>query len=487
AQAAYARFVQEVFNPWLAAGERLAARLLAADWEPGPEHRQMLRRLRAESGLSHGRTADVRAAIAGLENEYFSLISGLSVDLDGAALTLPQAERELSSPDRDRRQAAWAAIQAAWRPHRERIDDLFCRLLGLRRQLAAQAGLPGYRAYRWREMGRLDYQPADCLDLHASVAAEVTPLAGAWLRRRQSALGLASLRPWDLKADPEPQPPVLAVAELAAGVGRMLGGLDPALGALFARMGDGFLDLESRPGKMPGGEEWLFPLSGMPYIHMNAVGSADDALTLFHECGHAFHDAMSAAQPLFWNLGAPSEFSEFAAMALVVLAQPRLERERGGLYAAGEAAGVRRRYLETIVTHWLPSICMLDAFQHWAYVEAPADVCGADLAAAWRALGERFLPAIDWAGLEAERGWGWQEQRLIVGAPFYSIEYVLAHLGALELAGRAAIDPAGAMAAYRDALALGGTADLAALFAAAGVRLPFDREAVRAAMAALDH
>jgi oligoendopeptidase F len=30
AQAAYSRFVQEVFNPWLAAGEELAARLLAA-------------------------------------------------------------------------------------------------------------------------------------------------------------------------------------------------------------------------------------------------------------------------------------------------------------------------------------------------------------------------------------------------------------------------------------------------------------------------
>jgi len=64
---------------------------------------------------------------------------------------------------------------------------------------------------------------------------------------------------------------------------------------------------------------------------------------------------------------------------------------------------------------------------------------------------------------------------------------VLAHLGALELAGRAAADPAGTLAAYRNALALGNTVDLAALFAAAGVRLPFERSVVKSAMAAVVH
>jgi hypothetical protein len=58
--------------------------------------------------------------------------------------------------------------------------------------------------------------------------------------------------------------------------------------------------------------------------------------------------------------------------------------------------------------------------------------------------------------------------------PFYFIEYGLAQLAALQIwrAGRG--DEAGAVAAYRRALALGGTRPLPELYAAAGARLAFD-------------
>jgi oligoendopeptidase F len=63
--------------------------------------------------------------------------------------------------------------------------------------------------------------------------------------------------------------------------------------------------------------------------------------------------------------------------------------------------------------------------------------------------------------------------------PFYYIEYGLAQLGALQVWRESRRDRPAALAAYRRALALGGTRPLPELYAAAGARLLFDREGIR--------
>lgn len=59
-------------------------------------------------------------------------------------------------------------------------------------------------------------------------------------------------------------------------------------------------------------------------------------------------------------------------------------------------------------------------------------------------------------------------------APSIYIEYGIAQLGALQVWRNSLSDQAGAVAAYRDALALGGTRTLPELFGAAGANLVFD-------------
>jgi oligoendopeptidase F len=84
------------------------------------------------------------------------------------------------------------------------------------------------------------------------------------------------------------------------------------------------------------------------------------------------------------------------------------------------------------------------------------------------------MPGVDWSGLEVEKVTGWQRKLHIHQNPFYYIEYGLAQLGALQVWRNSMSDQAGAVAAYRRALSLGGTATLPQLYATAGARFAFD-------------
>jgi oligoendopeptidase F len=117
------------------------------------------------------------------------------------------------------------------------------------------------------------------------------------------------------------------------------------------------------------------------------------------------------------------------------------------------------------------------------YAEAPQDVTPADLDRAWSALWDRFMPGIDYSGLQTEKETGWHRKGHLYEAPFYYIEYGLAQLGALQVWRNALANQAQAVADYRRALALGYTRSLPELFAAAGARFAFDRRTVGELMA----
>jgi oligoendopeptidase F len=92
------------------------------------------------------------------------------------------------------------------------------------------------------------------------------------------------------------------------------------------------------------------------------------------------------------------------------------------------------------------------------------------------------MPGVDWSGLEDMRATGWQRKLHIFTVPFYYVEYGLAQLGAVQVWRNALSDQAGAVARYRQALALGGSAPVPQLYQAAGARLAFDRAALAEAV-----
>ncbi len=479
AEAAFLHYVEQIVPHVEVASQALKAKLLAVPgYSPAPDHVQMVKRLRSDADLFRAENVPIQSQLDVLANDYDKIAGSLSVTIGGEEMTLPQAERRLLATNRAVREEAWQAMSAKWLSARPALDALYLKMLPLRRALARNAGKPDFRAYVWQDLHRFDYTPQDALSFHAAIAQEIVPLVAQSMEQRRQALGLDALRPWDLNVDPHgraPLHPFDTASELEEGAARLFAQVAPALGEQFGLMREKMLDLPSRKGKAPGGYCSSFPVTGLPYIFMNAVGTQDDVLTLLHEGGHAFHDMASAqAQPLIWNQGAPMEFCEVASMAMELLGSPYLGHAQGGFYTPEDAARARQEHLERIV-QFLPYMAVVDGFQHWVYADAPEDVTAADMDAKWEELWGRFMPSIDWAGLEAMRMTGWHRKLHIFQNPFYYVEYGLAQLGALQVWRNALADQAQAVRKYREALALGDTRPLPDLYAA-GARLAFDAQ-----------
>jgi len=340
-------------------------------------------------------------------------------------------------------------------------------MLILRDRIGKNAGFDNFRDYAFRMRHRFDYGVAECEQFHRAIEEVAVPFYRELQQRRRERMGLDTLRPWDLAADPlgrEPLKPFKESAELVSGCGEIFNRLDPVLGEQFKFMADHqLLDLESRKGKAPGAYSHGLMELRVPFIFANAVGVDNDVITLLHECGHSFHTMACREDPLVSYRHAPIEFCEVASMAMEFLGGDLLE----AFYSADEVARSREKHLESVVMIfcWVSAV---DAFQHWIYTH-PGH--GADERAdAWVEIRRRFGGIEDWSGYEDEERFSWHRQLHIFQVPFYYIEYGIAELGALQIWARAADDPADALKKYREALMLGGSRPLPELFEAAGIR-----------------
>jgi len=420
---------------------------------------------------------------ARVAQQYQKLTGGLTVWFDGAERTVAQMGRYQEETDRTVREAAWRAVADRWLKEEEACDALFDTLRGLRARVAANAGFGDYREYAFKARGRFDYGPDDCLRFHDAIEEVVMPVVRRLQGRRRSQMGLDALRPWDTGVDPLGRPPLrpfTGTTELEEGGQRIFDRLDPALSGEFRRMRElRLLDLANRKGKAPGGYQYTLSEARLPFIFMNAVGLQRDVETLLHEAGHAFHALASRDEPLAPYRECPIEFCEVASMAMELLAADKLDE----FYGEAEARRARRTHLEGVVGVF-PWIATIDAFQHWAYTNPSHG--REERRAAWLALMDRFGGEVDWAGLEPVRGCRWHRQLHVFIHPFYYVEYGIAQLGALQVWANAGKDAAGALARYRQALALGGSRPLPELFATAGCRWDFSKETLRPLLGAVE-
>ncbi|HXM56783.1 MAG TPA: M3 family oligoendopeptidase, partial [Candidatus Dormibacteraeota bacterium] len=472
-EAAHLRFARDI-GPRVREQEvRLGRRLLATGQTP-PGLETFVGRLRNQDALFREANVPLFAELQTLSTAWQKLSASLTVTWDGRELPLPALRVHGSSPDRATRERAFRLGYGAIVARRDDIQDIFDSLYALRQRVAANAGFETYRDYAHAEKNRFSYTVADCLRFHDAVERTVVPALRRRMALRARRMGLDGLRPWDgidgltgtadsLGRQPlRPFPDVETLGERAQAIFTRV---DPVLGDRFGVMRtEHLLDLESRQGKVPGGYCTSFPFRRRPFIFMNATGVETDLRTLLHEAGHAFHGfEVFDSQPLAFQRHPGAEMAEVASMSMELLAAPYLGAAEGGFFSAEDERRSRIAHLEGIL-NVLVHIATVDAFQQWIYTSGE----GHDRDARdreWRRLRERFEPWVDWSDLDDLRPGRWLAQPHVFVNPFYYVEYGIAQMGALQVWRNALRDQAGAVAAYREALALGATRPLPELFA----------------------
>ncbi len=480
-EAAAERFITEIYPKVLVAQQALKEKLVAGGYDL-PEHEVLLRDIRNEVEIYREENVPLLSQVQQLSMQYQKIMGAMTVEFDGEERTIPQMRPYLLKTDRGVREAAWRAMRRRQMADREQLHDLFDQMLKLRHQIAQNAGFENYRDYMFRSMGRFDYTPDDCKAFHAAIEDAVVPAVQRRLEHRRRQMGLEALRPWDLSVDPlgrEPLHPFDDVETLIQKTRNIFAQVDGTLAEYFRTMAEEhLLELDSRKGKAPGGYCTRLYMTGRAFIFMNAAGMHSDVQTLLHESGHSFHDFEMSHLPLIWEQNVPSEIAEVASMSMELLTAPYLSE----FYDDVEVARARAEHLEGTLS-FLPYMAVVDAFQHWIYENPDHDRRERD--AKWLELNERFLPGVDWSGLEEERASYWQRQLHIYEVPFYYIEYGIAQIGAWQVWRNSLNDPARALADYRAALALGYTRPLPELFQRAGASFAFGDKALLADLVAL--
>ncbi len=484
AKARFEHFIEHVLPQARMADQKLKEKLLASGLHP-EQYDIFLRNMVAEAELFREANVPLFTAEDKLRTEYDDIAGAQTVTWNGAERTVAQMKPLQFDTDRDTRERAWRLVAERQLADREAFNALWQRFLPLRREIAANADQADYRDYMWQDKQRFDYSVDDALSFHEAIKATVVPAAKRIYERRRQRLGVDTLRPWDLLVDVANRPPLKPFTEvdtLIQTTGHIFNQVDASLGGDFEVMvGEGLLDLDNRKNKAPGGYCTGFNYSERPFIFMNAVGIHDDVQTLLHEGGHAFHAFAGYTLPPYLQGQPPMEFCEVASMSMELLAGPYLAASKGGFYNEAEANRALVEHLEGLILFW-PYMAVVDAFQHWVYTHADDAMDSAKCDATWGALWDEYMPGIDYSGLEDVKVTGWHRKLHIFHIPFYYIEYGIAQLGAVQVYGNALRDQAKAVAAYRRALALGGTKPLPELFEAADAKLAMDAETLGAAV-----
>ena len=413
---------------------------------------------------------------AKLGQHYQKLIGAQTVNFRGEEKTLVQMSRYLEEPDRALRQEAWQLVAQRRLQDVDKCEAIFDELVNLRNQIARNAGFDNYLEFIFRQKGRFDYTPADCVKFHDAIESEIMPVVREIQNERRRKLNLEKLRPWDLAVDllnRAPLKPFADVGDMVARTQKIFNSLDAELAANFREMQDKrLLDLDNRKGKAPGGYQSTLAEARVPFIFMNAVGVQRDVETILHEAGHAFHAQATRGEDLYPYRSAPIEFCEVASMAMELLGNEFIEE----FYAPAEAARARKTHLEGIIG-FFPWMAVVDAFQHWIY-KHPGHT-RAERKAAYLALMNRFGGDVDHSGFEEVRAHSWHRQLHIFLYPFYYVEYGIAQLGALQVWANSKANKTQALGDYKKALTLGGSRPLPELFSAAGCKLEFSAATIK--------
>lgn len=411
-----------------------------------------------------------------LETEYQKLIASAQIDFDNDKKTISQLSPYKQSADDDTRRAAWLAESGFYSAHGQELDDIFDKLVALRDKKARKLGYENFVKLGYLQMNRNCYNAEDADAFRKAVVKYIVPVADRLYREQSARTGLsypftfadAALHFRDGNPVPKGKPDEILET------GRQLyHELSEESGEFIDMMlRDELMDVLSKKGKAGGGYCSQLADHKVPFIFANFNGTADDVEVITHEAGHAFAYYMARDIVPTDNQSPTLEACEIHSMTMEFFGWRKSEE-----FFGRDAAKFRYNHLFGAIT-FIPYGAMVDHFQHIIY-ENP-ELSPEKRHEVWRELSGIYMP---WIRLDGSpfygEGKGWQRQLHIYENPFYYIDYCLAQTVALEFWVIMQRSHEEAWERYMRLVRKAGTQTFTELVETAGLRSPFDGEALR--------
>ncbi len=433
-----------------------------------------IRRIKKSLELYREENVPLESELNMKQSAYDQIAGAQSVHYKDSELTVQQALVYMKSTDRQQREEVFKIIEERKLQDAEKLDELMTELIQLRHKIALNAGYKNYMEYRFDELGRFDYTPADCLQFHASVEEVIMPVVNDLFAERKTKLALDVLKPWDLYVDTSgkaPLKPCTSSEDLVEKTITCFNQLDPYFAQRIEIMKQmKYLDLESRMHKGPGGYNMTMPEIGVPFIFMNSANSEQDLITMVHEGGHAVHTFLSHPLELTAFKEITSEVAEVASMGMELMSM-----EHWNIFYSDdeELKRAKKNHLQHILS-LLTKTCLGDSFQCWLYLNPDHTV--EERRNKWAELQQKYTPNnVDYSGHQDYFRSSYQSILHFYVVPFYYIEYAFAQLGALAIWKNFRQNAQQAISSYKKALSYGYTQPIPVFYETAGAKFDFSK------------
>lgn len=411
-----------------------------------------------------------------LTQQYSKISATAETEFRGEACNFYGLLKHMQSTDRAERREAMIAWGDLYERISGELDAVYDKLVALRAGMAKKLGFDSYIDFAYLNRGRYDYTAKDVAGFRRQVKEVIVPVCQRLRDAQAARLGVDRLRYYDeALIFPEGNAvPQGSREELVAKAQRMYREISPETGAFFDFMVEKELfDLETKPGKRPGGYCTFLTKYKAPFIFSNFNGTSADVDVLTHEAGHAFEAYTAARQVRLPEMVFPtSEVAEIHSMSMEHFAYPWMEQ-----FFGEKADDYRYAHLMDAL-EVIPYMVSVDEFQHRVF-EKP-EMTAVERRRVWHELERTYLPWRDYDGHEfLEEGGFWMQKQHIFLFPFYYIDYALAQMGAFEFYGRMKRDRAQAWKDYYELCRAGGSRGYFDLLKLAGLSNPFEEGTVK--------
>jgi oligoendopeptidase F len=395
---------------------------------------------------------------------YYHTSAALRPVVDGKAISLAQARSSLESEDTGLRERSLDAIYDALEPVAPTFSKCLDSLVTDHLEVSALRGLPHPRAAR----DLTNELPSAAVDSMLNAVEAHYGLAQRWFTRKAQLLGADRLHIAHVRA-PLGTGSQVSYQDAVHVVAESFGGLADEAGELvYTMVKAGLVDVEPREGKQPGAFCRSLGPGQLPRIHMSYFGTANDAVALAHEFGHALQFTVAGDRCNGLSYDAPECLGEIAPAFAELLVYDWLIAHEPD---PGVRDAIAARRVETSIDAIFFS-AFLTRFEARAHqTRAAGGVLNHNrIGELWAECGRSFYgPDVD-----LPERWGrlhWMLVAHIMHERFYAYAYAFARLVGLHLYAAYRQDPAGFRPRFLDVLGLGNTVAPAAQLGALGIDL----------------